>query len=73
MKIGSTVGSIFNFATNPSSNLVPRASYLFDIGIAVFYRYPDIKKVRCPGNEVVLPAVNSKEKNGETKSFKKER
>ena len=38
------------------SNLVPRASYLFDIGIAViylFYRYPDIKKVRCPGNEVV--------------------
>ena len=31
------------------SNLVPRVSYLFDIGIAV-----DIKKVRCPGNEVVV-------------------
>ena len=26
-------------------NLVPISSYLF-------YRYPDIKKVRCPGNEV---------------------
>ena len=32
-------------------NLVPRASYLFDVG-KIFYRYLDIKRVRCPGNEV---------------------
>ena len=36
-----------NLSTFPT-NLVPRASYLFDIGIAVKY----YKKVRCPGNEV---------------------
>ena len=40
---------------HPQKNVFHATSFpghltFFDIGI--FYRYPDIKKVRCPGNEV---------------------